>query len=489
MIAILGPTNSGKTHEAIEDLKTCTPEYPGIYLAPLRLLAAEVCDQLRKAGLRVSLVTGEEQDVDPEAQVVCSTIEMMDCNRHYFITIIDEAQMLQDEGRGWAWTRAFLQADCERLYLLGSPGIETMLRSLAKLTGESITVQHKQRITPLHLHKGPIPQSRAPKGTLFVVFSRASVIRWSELFRANGRRVSHIYGSMPPEVRRAEARRFREGETEIMIATDAVAMGLNLPAHTVILAENTKFNGKNKTTVPLPLVRQIIGRAGRFGHQEEGWCAGLNNETHRLVTQAQESADPDSWGGWIFLKPSEIWLDHIEKSGQATVKGALEQWRLFIEPFREPKLIDHLDRDTQQKASILDSKKYAAIPLREKFPILAAPVNSNGSVMKFFGTLLAHHFLGVDLPKHWSETKWIRKTEEWEDKYREAMLYAWFHYRNPDAFPDLPTAYALRDECVRQINHGIRRGLRRYCQQCGTPLPAYIPFAVCSDCMQWENYY
>jgi len=39
-------------------------------------------------------------------------------------------------------------------------------------------------------------------------------------------RVSVIYGNLSPEVRREEARRFREGESDILIATDALVWGL-----------------------------------------------------------------------------------------------------------------------------------------------------------------------------------------------------------------------------------------------------------------------
>ena len=56
-IAVLGPTNSGKTHEAMEALKLART---GIYLAPLRLLALENFERLASAKLAARLETGEE---------------------------------------------------------------------------------------------------------------------------------------------------------------------------------------------------------------------------------------------------------------------------------------------------------------------------------------------------------------------------------------------------------------------------------------------
>src|SRR5260221_11436219 len=55
---------------------------------------------------------------------------------------------------------------------------------------------------------------RPPRSTLFP---------YTTLFRS-------VYGALPPEVRRRQADRFACGETEICVATDAIGMGLNLPA-------------------------------------------------------------------------------------------------------------------------------------------------------------------------------------------------------------------------------------------------------------------
>ncbi len=489
LFAILGPTNSGKTYQALQDLKGCTKETPGIYLAPLRLLAMEVFDQLRREGLRVSLLTGEEQEIDPEAQITCSTIEMLDTQQSYRVAIIDEAQMILDAGRGWAWTRAFLQANAKRLYLLGSPGIEALAAGLSALSGEALTIQRKERISPLHAHNKTVPSHQVPNGSIFVVFSRNAVIRWSEIFRSQGRRVAHIYGAMPPEVRREEARRFRDGEAEILIATDAIAMGLNLPAHTVILAESTKFDGTSMGPVPLSLVRQIIGRAGRFGHHEEGWCAGIDAPTHHLVCKAHHEPDPNQWNRALYLQPSEQWLQIVQEClPKASLSDVLQGWREYVKKQAQLSLRSSFDEEASIKATVLDDPAFAGIPLHQRFSYLAAPVAIKEGHLTFFRELLKCLFLGKDLTPDWAESRHVQRNEQWELLYKKAGLYIWFHYRCPKAFPDMQIAKKLRNLCVQQIRDNIKKGLDRRCRECGAPLSPKSRHSICENCYEKRLY-
>ncbi len=68
LIALLGPTNTGKTYYAIERMLQYNS---GIIGFPLRLLAREVYDKLvnKKGLLNVALITGEERIVPNTAKV------------------------------------------------------------------------------------------------------------------------------------------------------------------------------------------------------------------------------------------------------------------------------------------------------------------------------------------------------------------------------------------------------------------------------------
>ena len=142
-------------------------------------------------------------------------------------------------------------------------------------SGEPLEIHHTKRFTTLTDPNRAIDPEHLRPGSIFVVFSRIEVIRHGERLRRNGHTVAQIYGAMPPEVRRAEAQRFRSGDAQILVATDAIAMGLNLPAHTVVLGEGSKYNGQEMVPLAPALIRQIAGRAGRFWrHRRSDGCSG-----------------------------------------------------------------------------------------------------------------------------------------------------------------------------------------------------------------------
>jgi ATP-dependent RNA helicase SUPV3L1/SUV3 len=88
--------------------------------------------------------------------------------------------------------------------------------------------------------------------------------------------VSVIYGALPPEVRRNQAERFAQGNSDVCIATDAVGMGLNLPADYVCFMETQKFDGHILRPLSPLEVQQIGGRAGRYGLSTGGEVGATN---------------------------------------------------------------------------------------------------------------------------------------------------------------------------------------------------------------------
>lgn len=479
--AILGPTNSGKTWRALQALKACTPHYSGVYLAPLRLLAVEVCDELRAAGVRVSLLTGEEQDLVENPQVICSTIEMVDMTQDYRVAVIDEMQMLFDPDRGWAWTQAFLGVRADELFVLGSTGCRGALHRLRHLTGDHLTEIETERFTPLRVSAKPLPPARIRKGSIFVVFSRNSVIRWGEHFRDNGLRVAQIYGASPPEVRREEARRFREGEADILVATDAIAMGLNLPAHTVVLGESQKFDGQFMGTVPLPLVRQIAGRAGRYGYHGAGTAAGMDPAAQALMQRALAGTDDQNADHPLFLSPPYAWIETVQKAYPGIkTRDLLLAWKQTLSQspmFTVPRLAESLE-----KAQFIDSHPdLLSAALDDRLRWVSAPTGvQDGQIATYRAFLLAivHPELTPPIPLAHAGMR----ADEQEAAYKLLTLYCWFHFRYPNVFREIGQAMIARRECVDRIIQQIRKGLRRYCRECGTALHKHHAFAICDRC-------
>jgi ATP-dependent RNA helicase SUPV3L1/SUV3 len=262
VIAHLGPTNSGKTHDALQFL---VESGRGVYAAPLRMLAQEahrrLAADLGEEG--VGLVTGEER-VNPDAPIICCTAEM--APMHGETLVLDEVQWAEDEERGSAWTRLMLGGDYRHILLLGA--VEAL--PLVQEAFPQVEVRFFERKAPLEWtgKRGIVGLS---PGTVIVAFSRRAVIGLAgELNRLHPGKVAVLYGAMPLASRREEIERFVGGAAEICVATDVLGHGVNLPCETLLFAESTKFDGESRRSLEPWEIAQIAGRAGRFGIVEQG---------------------------------------------------------------------------------------------------------------------------------------------------------------------------------------------------------------------------
>ena len=265
----LGPTNSGKTYEGVQRLRGARH---GIYLGPLRLLAAEQFETLNMDDVPCSLVTGEEQIRVPGSRVQSSTVEMADLNTHYDVAVIDECQMIADWDRGGAWTAAILGLCADEIHACASPDAEALLTRMITDCGDELSIVRHERMTPLEVEKEgfQFPSSVRP-GDALIVFSKARVHAVAAELRSKGYRVSLIYGALPPDVRRDQAERFHQGETDVVVSTDAIAMGMNLPIERVVFLESEKYDGDITRTLTDAEIKQIAGRAGRYGIYDIGY--------------------------------------------------------------------------------------------------------------------------------------------------------------------------------------------------------------------------
>ena len=265
----LGPTNSGKTHDGVRRLHGAAK---GIYLGPLRLLAAEQFDTLNMDDVPCSLVTGEERIMVPNARVQSSTVEMADMKTHYDVAVIDECQLVADRERGGAWTAAILGLCADEIHLCASPDAEGLLTEMIRDCGDTMKIVRHERMTPLVMEKQGFhfPDSVQP-GDALIVFSKARVHAVAAELRREGHHVSLIYGALPPDVRRDQAERFRMGDSEVVVSTDAIAMGMNLPIKRVVFLESEKYDGDITRTLTDAEFKQIAGRAGRYGIYDIGY--------------------------------------------------------------------------------------------------------------------------------------------------------------------------------------------------------------------------
>lgn len=260
VIIHIGPTNSGKTRSAIESFKKSS----GTYLAPLRLLAWEVADKLNEEGCPCSLLTGEEIHELKDAKVISSTIEMFNSDIFYDTIVIDECQMLADKQRGWAWTRAIAFAKTNNLHIIIAPYAKNLLLKLLNKLNYEYEIKEYKRFSELKIDETICKLHKPPANTIFVTFSRISALTLKNFFENLGHDVSVIYGALPPDVRRKQANRFISGETKICVATDAIGMGMNLPAKMICFTQMEKYDGEQYRYLLPEEVMQIAGRAGRY---------------------------------------------------------------------------------------------------------------------------------------------------------------------------------------------------------------------------------
>lgn len=270
----VGPTNSGKTHDALERLKSCTH---GAYFGPLRLLALEVYDKCNLEGLACSMITGEETIQVPGAVCQSCTVEMLNDHEYFDIVVVDECQMIGDIYRGHNWTRAILGLRAEEIHLCMAPEAESIITQMIKRCGDQYRVVRHKRNTRLTVEKRAYSlKNDLRKGDALIVFSKKSVLALAAHLEGQGVRCSVIYGSLPPATRREQVRRFLEKETDIVVSTDAIGMGLNLPIRRIVFVETQKFDGVTKRDLEPGEIKQIAGRAGRFGIYEEGFVAAID---------------------------------------------------------------------------------------------------------------------------------------------------------------------------------------------------------------------
>ncbi len=256
--AVLGPTNTGKTHLAMERLLA---HHTGIIGFPLRLLARENYDRMvaRKGARHVALITGEEKIVPPDARWFACTVEAMPLARAAEFVAVDEIQLCADPDRGHVFTDRLLHArGLVETMFLGAETIRPLLRHLVP----GIEIETRPRLSQL-VHAGPVKLSRLPPRSAVVAFSATEVYAIAEAIRRRRGGCAVVMGRLSPRTRNAQVALYQEKEVDFLVATDAIGMGLNMAVDHVAFAGLQKFDGHRARRLSAAEVAQIAGRAGR----------------------------------------------------------------------------------------------------------------------------------------------------------------------------------------------------------------------------------
>ena len=259
LIAVLGPTNTGKTHLAVERM---LGHASGMIGLPLRLLAREIYDRVVAARgvASVALVTGEEKVIPAHPAYFVATAEAMPLGRPVDFLAVDDIQLAADPERGHVFTHRLLHArGRSETLLLGAATMAPLVRRLLP----QARIVSRERYSALTF-AGAQKVSRLPRRTAIVAFSAEEVYAIAELIRRQRGGAAVVMGSLSPRTRNAQVALFQSGEVDFLVATDAIGMGLNMDVDHVAFAGLSKFDGRRRRPLHAHEVGQIAGRAGRF---------------------------------------------------------------------------------------------------------------------------------------------------------------------------------------------------------------------------------
>ncbi|XP_003703698.1 suv3 RNA helicase [Megachile rotundata] len=466
-----GPTNSGKTYQALRRFMSAKS---GVYCGPLKLLAAEVFNKCNQMGTPCDLITGEEhryaKNASAPANHISCSVEMVNIQNTYEVAIIDEIQLIRDLTRGWAWTRAFLGIAADEIHLCGESSAIPIIESICLTIGEQLEVKTYKRLTKLEIENIALRSfCNVQAGDCIVCFNKNDIFTVSNAIEKLGKKVAVIYGSLPPGTKLAQAARFNDPNDpcKILVATNAIGMGLNLHIRRIIFYSLTQpgLNEKGEIEVSLISVSsalQIAGRAGRYGTQwETGFVTTFKYEDLNVLKQLLQKTP-----------------DEIEQAGLHPTPDQIELYAYYLPNAPLSNLIDifialcRLD-DSLYFICNLDDFKFVAdmiehipLPLRTKYVFCCAPVNRKvpftcNMLLKYArqcskNTPITIQWLCLQI--QWPSNVPINLVElvRLEAVFDVLDVYLWLSYRMPDMFPDTDGVRNLQKELDKTIEEGVR---------------------------------
>ena len=483
LVLLLGPTNSGKTHRAMDMLCAAAS---GAYLAPLRLMALEGSERMNgDRGVPTDMVTGEEIVRVEGARHVSATIEMADTFRPIEVAVVDEIQMIENRERGWAWSQAVVGIPADVVVMTGSVDALPYITRIARMTGDEIEVEMFERRTPLEALSVPVGLDKVRDGDAVVAFSRSEVLRMRDELQDRGIEAAAIYGALGPEVRKGQAARFRSGAAKVLVATDAIGMGLNLPIQRILLSSLSKFDGTSVRPLTDSEIRQICGRAGRFGMSEKGFAGTFPGEDPKRIADAIASVSRPPQDDRIPVMPPWSAVQAVSEAlGTDDLREILEHVTKHIlrnsDVLRAPDMTDCM--------VVCSATARSGLPLRIRFSYLGCPVDTRDEhAVERLGRWAFAHGKGdvVDVPvdaPHGAphdETGLARC----ERLAKTLTAYMWMSMRYPGSYTGHEQAAALREKVNGFIETALRRkSLARSCRKCGRKIPARSRIPVCDSC-------
>lgn len=487
----MGPTNSGKTYHAIERL--CEVE-TGCYLAPLRLLAAELYDTMNHKGVITTLLTGEEVIEIEGSTHFSSTIEMARLQQNFDCCVIDEIQMITDPQRGWAWTRALVNIFAQEIHICGDPSVLDLVKQIVELCGDELEIKQYERMTELNVQKKPLTLGQLDRSDALIVFSRRQALKYKMALERLNFKVSIVYGRLSPEVRREQARKFDKGETDIMVSTDAIAMGMNLPIKRIVFSTLTKFINNNEFVISHSEIKQIAGRAGRFQRFPTGFV--------NCLTRVEDGIDQVNEAIEATLEQKKKCMVGPDLDIFSQVNNALEEnnlpqlklsefLRLFnTMQFKKPFFCVELAEMIELAEIVEDANSEDVLSTSEIFGFACAPVNQGLVDHVQYYIWILNKYVNSDPIFFDPIDDRSDDIDYLETSIKCVELYQWLsrHFNNKNFSYDDEKLHENKGKAVEKLNDLLSHKIVPTCTSCGVKLEENSKFAICEKCFKERRF-
>ncbi|XP_057529321.1 DExH-box ATP-dependent RNA helicase DExH18, mitochondrial [Amaranthus tricolor] len=456
-----GPTNCGKTYNALQRFMEAKK---GIYCSPLRLLAMEVFDKVNTLGIYCSLITGQEKKMLPFSNHIACTVEMVSTSELYDVAVIDEIQMMADPSRGFAWTRALLGLMADEIHVCGDPSVLNIVRKICSDTGDELVEHHYNRFKPLVVEAKTLlgDLKNVKSGDCIVAFSRREIF---EVKLAIEKQTKHrccvIYGALPPETRRQQATLFndQDNEYDVLVASDAVGMGLNLNIRRVIFYSLSKYNGDKIVPIPPSQVKQIAGRAGRRGSRyPDGISTTMHLEDLAYLVEClkQPFEEVKKVGLFPFYEQVELFAGHLPNM----------TFSQLLDKFSENCRLDGSYFLCQQSgikkvANMLE--KVQGLSLEDRYNFCCAPVNIRDPkamyhLLQFAASYSRKHPANIAMGFPKGSARNDAELLDLETKHQVCSMYMWLsnHFKEKN-FPYKQRAESMASSIAELLGESLTK--------------------------------
>lgn len=481
IIMHVGPTNSGKTYRSLQKLAQAQLGY---YAGPLRLLAREIFEKFNNENVPCNLITGEEvvptiDKYGKTSEISLGTIEMIPLNKKMDVCVIDEIQMLGDPNRGAAWTAAVLGVQASEIHLCGEELAVPIIKRICEVTGDELIIKTFERLGKLTVQSNLLRSYRdLQPGDCVIAFSKRAILEIKLKIEKETRlKVGVIYGALPPEIRTQEASRFNLGKYDVLVATDAVGMGLNLRIKRIVFYSTSKFDGKNVIPLTVSQTKQIAGRAGRFSKDKgelEGFVTAMNRRDLLFIKKTMKKPNQDLEQARVWPS-NQIWKQYMTHFPPNTLfYEVLLKFKEEIEPtLNQDFCVSEVDPRIAVLEFFLRLDLYKRITVDDQLTLSLAPMqalgNKSAEVIHTFLTAIANNTPKSVFQCDIVDKKLLSRSarplmrlgdamgtlSELEEMHKLVLLFLWLSQRWPTLFIDKELATDLKLLIEKRISQEL----------------------------------